>query len=268
MRACGARLLALRAIGAHGARLGLTLAARSWLKAGMAKRKTAQKTWRPLRWGLRWLGRLSLGALVLVLVWVALLAFVNPPTTPYIWAESRRLGGVDRHWVPMEAIAPVMARAVVAAEDANYCLHWGFDMTAIRAALDEGALRGASTISQQTVKNVFLWQGRSWVRKALEAAITPAVEAVWSKRRIVEVYLNVAETGEGVFGVEAAARRYFGVGPDALSPRQAALIAAVLPSPKTRNPARRSGSLRKRAASIADGAATIKADGRASCFED
>ena len=267
MRACGARLLALRAIGAHGARLGLTLAARSWLKAGMAKRKTAQKTWRPLRWGLRWLGRLSLGALVLVLVWVALLAFVNPPTTPYIWAESRRLGGVDRHWVPMEAIAPVMARAVVAAEDANYCLHWGFDMTAIRAALDEGALRGASTISQQTVKNVFLWHGRSWARKAMEAVLTPVVEAFWSKRRILEMYLNVAEFDEGVFGVEAAARHYFKVGPEDLTPRQAGRLAAILPNPKGRSASAPSTFVCRRGASIEDGAATIAADGRAACFE-
>ena len=104
-----------------------------------------------------------------------------------------------------------MGRSAVAAEDANFCLHWGFDMAAIREAVEEGGTRGASTISQQVVKNVFLWHGRSWVRKAMEAVMTPVVELVWTKRRILEVYLNVAEFDEGVFGVQAAAQHYFGV---------------------------------------------------------
>ena len=120
---------------------------------------------------------------------------------------------------------PVMARSLVAAEDANFCQHWGFDMAAIRDAIDGGGTRGASTLSQQTVKNVFLWHGRSWPRKALEAALTPVVELLWSKRRIVEVYLNVAEFDEGVFGVEAASRHYFGVSAADLSAVQAARLA-------------------------------------------
>ncbi len=206
-------------------------------------------------------------ALVLLLA-VALYAVVNPPTTPYILSESRRIGGVTRDWVPMERIAPVMARSAVAAEDANFCLHWGFDMIAIRAALEEGGARGASTISQQTVKNVYLWHGRSWPRKALEALITPMMEAVWSKRRVLEVYLNVAEFDEGVFGVEAAARHYFGVPAADLSPVQAARLAAVLPNPKARSASRPSAALQRRARRIADGAATILADGRAACFEE
>jgi monofunctional biosynthetic peptidoglycan transglycosylase len=103
-------------------------------------------------------------------------------------------------------ISDHLQRAAVAAEDANFCLHWGFDMAAIRDAIDAGAARGGSTISQQTVKNAFLWHGRSWLRKALEAAITPVMEAIWPKRRVLEVYLNVAEFDEGVFGAEAAAR--------------------------------------------------------------
>ncbi len=206
-------------------------------------------------------------ALVLLLA-VALYAVVNPPTTPYILSESRRIGGVTRDWVPMERIAPVMARSAVAAEDANFCLHWGFDMAAIRAALEEGGARGASTISQQTVKNVYLWHGRSWPRKALEALITPMMEAVWSKRRVLEVYLNVAEFDEGVFGVEAAARHYFGVLAADLSPVQAARLAAVLPNPKARSASRPSAALQRRARRIADGAATILADGRAACFEE
>ena len=162
----------------------------------------------------------------------------------------------------------MLARSVVAAEDARFCQHWGIDVTAIRAALADGGQRGGSTISQQVVKNVFLWQDRSWLRKALETLLTPLVEAIWSKRRILEVYLNVAEMDEGVFGAEAAARHYFGVGPDALSARQAALIAAVLPNPKERSAARPSKNLRQRAAQIQDGAATIRADGRSACFED
>lgn len=205
--------------------------------------------------------------LAAVLAFIALLGAVNPPTTPYMLGESRRLGGVEQAWVPMDRIAPVMARAAVAAEDANFCGHWGLDLAAIRAALASGGDRGGSTISQQVAKNVFLWHGRSWVRKSLEAAITPAMEAFWSKRRILEVYLNVAEFGEGVFGVEAAARHWFGVPAAELSDVQAARLAAILPAPKSRNPAEPTEELRARAAQILDGAATIAADGRAACFE-
>ena len=181
--------------------------------------------------------------------------------------ESRRLGGVDHEWVSIDEIAPVMARSVVAAEDANFCNHWGFDLAAIKLAIAQGGNRGASTISQQTVKNVFLWHGRNYIRKALEAVITPLLEAIWSKRRIVEVYLNVAEFDEGVFGVEAAARHYFGVGPEELSAVQAARLAAVLPNPKERSASKPTSYLRKRSSQILSGAATIRADGRAACFE-
>ncbi len=202
-----------------------------------------------------------------VVLMVAAPAFLNPPTTPYMAAESRRLGGVDQAWARLEDIAPAMARSVVAAEDANFCLHWGFDMAAIRAALEDGAARGASTISQQVVKNVFLWQGRSWPRKALEALLTPLVELLWSKERIVEVYLNVAEFDEGVFGVRAAALHYFGVAAADLTPTQAARLAAILPDPKGRSASRPSDFVRRRTAAIMDGAATIDADGRAACFQ-
>ncbi len=249
-------------------------AAKSKTKAGKAAKKRKKKKkeesalLRPLRRAGFYLLRGTTVVIVIVLVMVAAYSVVNPPTTHTIWSEASRLGSVDREWVPIEDIAPVMARSVVAAEDANFCLHWGFDVAAIRAAMEKGGVRGGSTITQQVVKNVFLWQGRSWIRKALEAAITPAVEAIWSKRRIVEVYLNVAEMGEGVFGVEAAARRNFDTGPEALTPRQAALLAAVLPSPKKRSAAKPSASMRKRAVSIQDGAATILADGRSACFED
>jgi monofunctional biosynthetic peptidoglycan transglycosylase len=197
----------------------------------------------------------------------ATFSVVNPPTTPYMFSESRRVGGVNQIWVAMDDIAPVMARSAVAAEDADFCIHWGLDLTAIQAALEDGANRGGSTISQQVVKNVYLWQGRSWFRKSLEALMTPLVEAVWSKERILEVYLNVAEFDDGVFGVEAAAIHYFGVTAAELSPVQAARLAAILPSPKTRSASQPTSYIRSRAASIVDGAATIRADGRAACFE-
>lgn len=196
-----------------------------------------------------------------------LFAYLNPPTTPYMFAEGRRVGGVNQVWVDLENIAPVMARSAVAAEDANFCLHWGLDVKAIQAALAEGGNRGGSTVSQQVVKNVYLWQDRSWFRKSLEAVMTPMVEAIWTKKRILEVYLNVAEFDEGVFGVEAAAVHYFGVRAQDLSAVQAARLVAVLPNPKGRSASQPTSALRNRAASIMDGAETIRADGRADCFE-
>ncbi len=196
-----------------------------------------------------------------------LYAVINPPTTPYMFAEGRRLGGVKQDWVPMAQIAPVMARSAVAAEDANFCLHWGLDVKAIRAAVDRGR-GGASTISQQVVKNVYLWHGRSWLRKAVEALWTPLAEAMWSKRRILELYLNVAEFDEGVFGVQAAARHYFGVDAADLTATQAARLAAILPAPKDRSAANPSPFVRERTRAIISGAATIAADGRADCFEN
>jgi monofunctional biosynthetic peptidoglycan transglycosylase len=208
------------------------------------------------------------GPILAVLAVVVLYRWVNPPITHTIWVERQRLGQIEQSWVPLAEIAGPIPRSVVAAEDANFCLHWGFDLDAIRAALDEGAQRGASTITQQTVKNVFLWQERSWLRKALEAVLTPLVELVWSKQRILEVYLNVAEFDEGVFGVDAAAFSYFKTGPSRLSAMQAARLAAVLPDPKDRSAANPTPALERRARSIADGAATIAADGRAACFED
>lgn len=222
---------------------------------------------RPARLALKWLLRGTLGAIALLFLAVLAYAVFNPPVTPYMASETRRLGSIDHMWVDLEEIAPVVVRSVVAGEDANYCLHWGFDMAAIRDALQDGSGRGASTISQQVVKNVYLWQGRTWPRKALEAIMTPALELVWTKRRILEVYLNVAEFDEGVFGIEAAARKYFRVGPAELTALQASRLAAVLPSPKKRSASDPSSFVRRRAESIADGAATIAADGRSACFE-
>ena len=211
-------------------------------------------------------GLLSLAGAIIISV--GLFSVIPPPTTPYVLSEGLRLGSLRRTWVPIDVVSPVAVRSVVAAEDANFCLHWGFDMGQLRAAIAEGADRGASTLTQQTVKNVWLWPGRSWPRKALEAIMTPAVEALWTKRRIVEVYLNVAEFDEGVFGIEAAAQHHFGVSASALSARQSGLLAAVLPNPKKRQAVNPSAFVDRRARAIADGAATIRVDGRAACFED
>nr|WP_244515783.1 monofunctional biosynthetic peptidoglycan transglycosylase [Pacificibacter marinus] len=212
--------------------------------------------------------RLVFGVCLLGFIWILAYSFIPIPTTPYMMSERRENGDIDYQWVPLESMAPVLARAVVAAEDANFCTHWGFDLNAIRAAIDDGSGRGASTITQQVVKNAFLWHGRSWPRKALEAIVTPIVELTWTKRRILEVYLNIAEFDQGIFGAEAAARAYFGVGPEELTAQQAAQLAAVLPAPKLRNAGRPGPFVRRRAAQIVDGAATIQADGRSGCFED
>lgn len=233
------------------------------------KAKVIPPARRPLwRVGFKWLAR-GLGAVaafyaVLVLVF----SVVPPPINFYQLGEIWRLGGIDKDWVSYEEMAPVMGRSAVAAEDANFCNHWGFDMAAIRQAIEEGGNRGASTISQQVVKNVFLWHGRSYLRKAMEAVLTPVVELVWSKQRILEVYLNVAEFDEGVFGVQAAAQHHFGVDAKDLTPLQAARLAAVLPDPKERSASEPSSFVRSRTRSIIAGAETIAADGRSACFED
>ena len=139
-------------------------------------------------------------------------------------------------WVGMGEISPWMGLAVIAAEDQKFPDHWGFDVPAIEKALahnerNENRIRGASTLSQQTVKNLFLWDGRSWLRKGLEVGLTVGIETVWSKKRILTVYLNIAEFGDGIFGVEAAAQRYFHKPASRLTPAEAALLAAVLPNP-------------------------------------
>ncbi|WP_318372155.1 monofunctional biosynthetic peptidoglycan transglycosylase [Enterobacter sp.] len=158
-------------------------------------------------------------------------------------------------WVGMDEISPWMGLAVIAAEDQKFPQHWGFDMAAIEKALShnerhENRIRGASTLSQQTAKNLFLWDGRSWVRKGLEAGLTLGMETVWSKRRILTVYLNIAEFGEGIFGVEAAAQRYFHKPASRLTQAEAALLAAVLPNPLRFKADAPSGYVRNRQAWI------------------
>ncbi|HCL6631044.1 TPA: monofunctional biosynthetic peptidoglycan transglycosylase [Citrobacter freundii] len=158
-------------------------------------------------------------------------------------------------WVSMDEISPWMGLAVIAAEDQKFPEHWGFDVSAIEKALahnerNENRIRGASTLSQQTAKNLFLWDGRSWVRKGLEAWLTLGMETVWSKKRILTVYLNIAEFGDGIFGVEAAAQRYFHKPASRLSLSEAALLAAVLPNPLRFKANAPSGYVRSRQAWI------------------
>jgi monofunctional biosynthetic peptidoglycan transglycosylase len=224
---------------------------------------------RPMLQGLRRVLLWSLLVVALVfLAWGLIYRWVNPPITFYMMQERARLGEIQYQWVDIEQMAPILRRAVVAAEDANFCTHWGIDSVAVRQALREGALRGGSTISQQTVKNAFLWPGRNWLRKAVEALLTPYIEMVWSKRRLLEIYLNIAEFDTGVFGIEAAAWHHFGVAAKDLNRVQAGRLAVVLPNPKGRSAIRPTKDIRKRAASVIAGTDMIQKDGRAECFED
>lgn len=170
------------------------------------------------------------------LVVLALYRFVPPPGTPLMLIRLVQGEGLDKRWTSLEGIAPAVAQSVIAAEDNLFCRHGGFDWKAVRLALDEweggGRLRGASTITMQTAKNLFLWPGQSWLRKGIEAYLAAWIELLWPKRRILEVYLNVAEWGPGVYGAEAAAQAHFDRSAARVSERQAALLAAVLPNPR------------------------------------
>lgn len=219
----------------------------------------------------RRIGRLVLRVLLVAALtaagFVLLYRWVNPPTTWLMFTEWLRLGGIEREWVPLEEMSPDVPRSAAAAEDANFCEHWGFDLEGIRAALaDTSRLRGGSTISQQVAKNVFLWPGRTWTRKGLEAGFTILIETMWPKARIMEVYLNVAEMDEGIFGVQAAAQHYWGLDAAELDPLRAGRLMAVLPAPKKRSPVSGDAQVNRRGAAIQHGAATIRVDGRAACF--
>ena len=200
---------------------------------------------------------------------VLLFRWVNPPPGYLMIAERLRLGAIEREWVPLAAMSPDLPLSAAAAEDANFCRHWGFDLAGIRAAMaDSERVRGGSSISQQVAKNVFLWPARSWLRKGLEAGFTLLVEALWPKRRIMEVYLNVAEMGEGVFGAEAAARHFWKVGAADLGPQRSGRLMAVLPDPRRRSPVSGSAYIARRGAAIQKGAATIRADGGGRAFSE
>ena len=189
----------------------------------------------------RFCARLTLVALALPTLVLLALRWLDPPTSAFIltrqWEQLRggRAAAVHHRWVDFDRISPHLAVAVIAAEDQRFPDHHGFDLAAINRALEHNArnrtVRGASTISQQTAKNLFLWSGRSYLRKGLEAGLTLGLEMLWPKRRILEVYLNLAEFGDGVFGARAAAERIFHTSPDRLSLQQAALLASVLPDP-------------------------------------
>jgi len=175
--------------------------------------------------------------LLITVLWVLLYRFVPPPITATMMMDEH---GATRDWTSMGNIDRSMAVAAIAAEDGHFCQHNGFDLDAIEQAWEERQSgrrqRGGSSISQQTAKNVFLWQGGGWFRKGLEAYFTVLIELIWGKNRIMEVYLNVAETGIGTYGVEAGAQRYFGHGASQLSDMEAARMIAVFPSPQTRSP--------------------------------
>lgn len=194
---------------------------------------------------------------------------VPPPMTPLMVIRLVQGHGVDKEWRPLDEIAPALRRAVIASEDAKFCAHWGFDWQAIDNAIDRyeegGKVLGASTISMQTAKNLFLWPGRLFIRKGLEAYLTLYLEALWPKERILEVYLNVAEFGPGLYGAEAAARRHFGKSAAALSEREAALLAAILPAPLDRSPTRPSATVARRAAAIAARAAQVRLGPSGAC---
>lgn len=209
-----------------------------------------------------WLRRVGrrIGAAVFIVLIAAPLALtllfrvVPPPATPLMVIRMVQGHGLDKDWRPLGEISPHLQRAAIASEDAKFCQHHGFDWDAIDNAIDRyeggGKVLGASTISMQTAKNLFLWPGRLFVRKGLEAYLTLYLEALWPKDRILEVYLNVAELGPGLYGAEAAARRYFGKSAAELTAREAALLVAVLPDPLDRNPARPSAYVARRAALI------------------
>lgn len=203
------------------------------------------------------------------LVGVLVHAVVPPVATILMVRESLAGHGMDYRWRSLNQISPHLMTSAIAAEDARFCGHSGFDMEAIEKALKAneagGKIRGGSTISQQTAKNVFLWPGRDWVRKGLEAGYTVLIEVIWPKRRIMEVYLNVAEMGPGVFGAEAAARYWFDKSAADLTPREAARIAAILPSPRRYSAGSPGPYVRRRAAQVQANARIVRNEGLAAC---
>lgn len=221
-----------------------------------------------------WLRRLLIAGLVLFaglpVALVAIYRFVPPPLTLLMVQRVLEGKGLDRTWRPLDEMSPALVRSVIAAEDAGFCSHHGFDFEAMEAAWAHNAasdrIRGGSTLSQQTAKNVFLWPQRSYIRKGLEAGFTVLIEIGWGKRRILEVYLNTVEWGPGVYGAEAASRRNFGVGADRLTPAQAARLAAILPSPLKWRAAKPGPYVQRRSGRIGAAAGTIRREGLADCI--
>ena len=212
------------------------------------KRSLKQRiTWLALKYGC-----MCFAAFVLVSTfWIIFYRFVNPPVTPLmVLRHFQEEEDLRKRWRNYEEISPDFLLAVIAAEDQLFFQHKGFDLKQIQAAIDErlkgGRLRGGSTISQQVAKNAFLWPGRSWLRKGLEAWFTVGIELCWTKERILEVYVNVAEMGRGIYGVESAAQHYYQKPASELTRAECALLATVLPDPRDRSPLNPSGSMRER----------------------
>ncbi len=213
--------------------------------------------------------KLIFAFLLLSILWVVAYRFINPPITATMIGDLAAGRGATREWMSLERIDRDMVRATIAAEDSKFCQHGGFDFEAIEDAMKRnasgGRIRGGSTISQQTAKNAFLWQGGGYFRKGLEAWFTLLIEQIWGKRRIMEVYLNVAETGIGTYGVNAAAQRYYGHDASAMTRQEAARIAAVLPLPKKRGAVAPKGFTRRYGNSIVARIGVVARDGLDAC---
>ena len=203
-------------------------------------------------------------------IWVLIYRFVPPPVTFTMIGDVRDGESISRDWMPLSQIDKNMARAAIAAEDAKFCTHSGFDREAIQSAIERnargGRIRGGSTISQQTAKNAFLWQGGGYIRKALEAWFTLLIENLWGKPRIMEVYLNIAETGIATYGVNAGSLRYFHHDASHISTTEAARMAAVLPLPKKRGAMVPQGYTRRYGNAIAARAGVVARGGLDSCL--
>jgi len=232
------------------------------------KRKRLSKRGLPARLFIG-LVKLIVAFVVISVLWVGLYRFVPPPTTATMIGDMFAGNGARRDWMPISQIDRDMVRAAIAAEDSKFCSHSGFDFDAIEAAMQRnasgGRIRGGSTISQQTAKNAFLWQGGGYFRKGVEAYFTFLIENLWGKRRIMEVYLNLAETGIGTYGVNAGSQRYYGHDADAMSRVEAARIAAILPLPKKRGAIAPKGFTRRYGSSIAARIGIVARDGLDAC---
>jgi monofunctional biosynthetic peptidoglycan transglycosylase len=218
---------------------------------------------------LGWIVKLIIAFFLISILWVLAYSFINPPITPNMIGDILTGRGAQKQWMSIDQIDRDMVRASIAAEDSKFCAHNGFDFEAIEDAMKRnasgGRIRGGSTISQQTAKNVFLWNGGGYVRKGVEAWFTFLIEHLWGKRRIMEIYLNVAETGIGTYGVNAGSDRYYGHDASAMSPLEAARIAAVLPLPKKRGAVAPKGFTRRYGNTIAARINVVGRDGLDAC---
>jgi len=216
-----------------------------------------------------WIVKLIVAFFVISILWVLAYRFVPPPITFTMIGDVVAGRGLTKDWMPISQIDRDMVRAAIAAEDSKFCQHSGFDLEAIEDAMKRnasgGRIRGGSTISQQTAKNAFLWQGGGYARKGAEAWFTFLIENLWGKRRIMEVYLNLAETGVGTYGVNAGSQRYFGHDASAMSATEAARIAAVLPLPKKRGAIAPKGFTRRYGNTIAARIGVVGRDGLDAC---